>query len=99
MIDQNKMDKAKQTKGYLIGKTVLQKEFVPTFTFDYAVCAFCWSQFSGFEEDLHEGFWESESDTWICPRCLDRFADGFQWDVRFKSSGIDLLPYDREYFD
>ena len=82
-----------------MGKTVRQKKFVPTFPAEYSVCVFCWAQFSGFEEDFHEGFWEVESDSWICPRCLDRFAEHFGWEIKFYDSGIDILPYVDDYFD
>jgi hypothetical protein len=99
MLTKTKLEKAKITKGYLIGKTVSQKTFIPTFPAEYTVCVFCWAQFSGYEEDLQEGFWESDSDSWICPRCLDRFAEPFGWTIKFKESGIDLLPYEDNYLD
>ena len=99
MIHENELKQTMDTKGYLRGKAVVQKKFVPSFPADYTVCVFCWAQISSFEEDLHEGFWEFESDSWICPKCLDRYADLFCWDIKFFDSGIELPLFDDNYLD
>ncbi len=99
MLTETALQKALTTKGYLIGKTVCQKRFIPTFPAEYSVCVFCWTQFSGFEEDLQEGFWEQDSESWICPRCLDRYAKPFGWNVKFFESDVQLMPYEDTYLD
>ena len=99
MITEKELAKAKPTKEYLIGKTILQKSFHPTFPTEYEVCVFCWAQFSGFEEDLQEGFCEPDTNSWICPRCLDRYTNAFEWNVVFRDSGIVLEPYSDDYLD
>lgn len=72
---------ALRRKAYLQGKMLVQKRFQPTFPMDHSFCVFCWAQISDFEEDLHDGFYEHETESWVCNICLEEFDADFDWTV------------------
>ena len=53
---------------------------------DHEHCEFCWTRFSDFEGDLHEGYCTQPSNTekahWICPECYNDFKERFRWKIR-----------------
>ena len=99
MLNKDSLEKAKRNKRYLIGKTLYTKQFMPSFPAEYAVCVFCWAQFSGFEEDLQYGFYEQESESWVCSHCFDMFAKEFRWITKQSDDSMEFIPYDKDYFD
>ena len=44
-------------------------------------CELCWARFSNYSEDLHSGYYEKESKSWICPECYEAAATLFSWTV------------------
>ena len=46
---------------------------------DHDHCAVCWARFSQFDPDLHFGYYEKDSNNWICEECYNSFKDLFRW--------------------
>ncbi len=66
-------------KAYLKGKTLVFARFEPKFPDDHTFCVFCWARISGWEEDLHDGYLEEESQSWVCDICIEEFEKPFEW--------------------
>jgi len=66
-------------KAYLVDKTLYEKEFIPSFPDEYELCVFCWARIGSRRFDYTEGFWEEESQSWICPDCAKEFSEAFCW--------------------
>ncbi len=85
MLSEKKRMNALHTKAYLRKKEVIWKQFDPSFPTDHAFCVFCWSQISCMEEDIHNGYFEPISESWICNSCFSEYQDFFAWVVQTPS--------------
>ncbi len=45
-------------------------------------CELCWARFSNHPLDLHSGYYEVMSKSWICDDCYKEAAKLFNWTVR-----------------
>ena len=66
---------------YLHSKKLVFKEF------DYALpdhrhCEVCWAKISQYSEDLHFGYYEIDSKSWICEACYNSFKELFKWTIK-----------------
>lgn len=68
-------------KSYLIGKTLKYAKYQPSFPTDHTFCVFCWARISAWEEDLHDGYCEEESNNWVCDICIEEYQNAFEWTV------------------
>lgn len=69
-----------QMHGYLLGAALSPRRFEATST-DHYHCEICWAKFSAEPEDLHFGFYEEKSNSWICESCFHDFKAHFDWTV------------------
>ena len=60
-------------------KKVLSFRAFPQAGNTHAHCELCWDRFSMYSGDLHSGYYESESNSWICCSCYRQFAELFGW--------------------
>lgn len=69
--------------NFLYGKTVIKKKYVaPTPLWDHDHCSFCWNKFSeSGSNDLHEGYYVTDTKDWICEDCFNDFYEMFKWKV------------------
>ena len=67
-----------EEKGYLHDKVLLPKEYLGKLP-DHEHCELCWARFSESEDDLHSGYYEDESESWICPKCYSELKSLFGW--------------------
>jgi hypothetical protein len=67
-----------EEKGYLHNKVLLLKEYVERCP-NHEHCELCWARFSDYEDDLHSGYYERETQSWICPECYYTLKDLFGW--------------------
>lgn len=42
-------------------------------------CELCWARFSKAPDDLHSGYFEPHSKSWICADCYNELAHLFGW--------------------
>ena len=68
-----------EEKEYLHKKELRKKDF--TNDGDHRHCELCWNRFSSYEKDLHIGYYEPCSKSWICESCYNDFKDLFEWGV------------------
>ena len=70
-----------EEKDYLHNRRLKRKQFVrpPDSRNDHEHCELCWNKISIYEGDLHFGYYEEESKSWICPTCYNDFKDLFGW--------------------
>lgn len=79
------MDKAwffseHKDKPYLHNKVLSFKPFLGSKgTHDH--CELCWARFSTHPVDLHSGYYEPLSKSWICSDCYNECAYLFGWTV------------------
>lgn len=85
-------------KSYMIGKSLIEREFIPSFPDEYALCIFCWSRISGDLLELNDSFYEEESESWVCPECVKKYEEAFQWEI-IRSKKITFLEYLQEEED
>ena len=69
---------AYQTKTYLHNKKLSYQTDFPH-PHDHRHCEVCWDRFSSHDSDLHSGYFEKESDSWICNKCYDELKSVFGW--------------------
>lgn len=70
-----------QSKPYLHDRKLQKRQFTcPTIEHDH--CELCWARFSSYPEDLHEGYFEPNSKSWICGDCFERCKERFGWTVK-----------------
>ncbi len=60
---------------------VFKKFYKFSDTWDHEHCEFCWSKFSEFKDDLHQGYCTLDGKYWICEGCFKDFKDMFHWNV------------------
>ncbi len=85
-MNESKITEALKKKAYLIGKTLCYSKFEPSFPDEHTFCVFCWSRIGGWEEDLHDGYFESESQSWVCDICLEEYEQPFEWRVENRNN-------------
>ena len=64
---------------YLRGKTVTKKDY-PVSRAD-GRCEFCARSFGPGEKELKSGYYERESDSWICEECFGVFKDVYAMEL------------------
>lgn len=69
-----------EEKTYLHNKRLAFLDFpcMPNF---HDHCELCWARFSNLPDDLHNGYYESTSKSWICPSCFSELSPLFGWTV------------------
>jgi len=78
---ERKLDQELRKKAYLKGKTFEYTKYTPRFPADHTFCVFCWARISGWEEDLHDGYLEKETQSWVCDICIEEYQHLFEWIV------------------
>lgn len=96
MFDKSVHEDALKKKSYLKGKMLKRMRFQPSFPAEYTCCVFCWSQISAWEEDLHDGFYEQDSESWICEICREEFASDFGWSIDCSDERSISMSEDRQ---
>lgn len=69
-----------ENKTYLHGKSLIFQPFLSSRS-DHSHCELCWARFSEYLSDLHCGYYEPDSKSWICIECFNDFAKLFDWTV------------------
>ena len=69
-------------KEYLHNITLIAKEFTAELP-DHDHCELCWARFSTHPEDHNRGYFDENSNSWICPDCFQELAILFGWQVEF----------------
>ena len=67
-----------EEKSYLHNKVLLFKEYEEKLP-NHEHCELCWARFSDYEDDLHSGYYEEDSQSWICSECYHTLGDLFGW--------------------
>lgn len=67
-------------KTYLHDKSLSFRPFSCN-TGDHDHCELCWARFSKHDDDLHSGFYEELSKSWICEECYRAASNLFGWTV------------------
>ncbi len=80
---------AYEKKTYLHNKVLNYKQFLCSNS-EHEHCEICWARFSNYIEDLHIGYYEEESQSWICCKCFDELKSFFGWKTS-KVCSTDLL--------
>ena len=70
-----------EEKVYLHNKSLLHSEFVDNSPGAHDHCELCWARFSTRPEDLQFGYFEKDSNSWICPDCYNNFKNLFGWNA------------------
>lgn len=76
-----RVERQLQMKQYLIGKTICHQRFQPAHAVERTFCVFCRAFFGSYSLDLKIGYYEQESDSWICEPCAEEYQEPFQWTV------------------
>ena len=74
---------AYEDKEYLHSKKLEFREFDHAIP-DHRHCEVCWATISQCSEDLHFGYYENDSRSWICEDCYDNFRELFKWTAENK---------------
>lgn len=74
-----------EEKEYLHSKKLEFKE-VDYILPDHQHCELCWATFSQCSGDLHSGYYEVDSESWICKECYDSFKELFKWTTEEQST-------------
>ena len=69
-----------EQKEYLHNKKLIFKKY-PLVEKEHSHCELCWARFSKYKEDLHSGYYEPKSKSWICDNCFMQFKVLFNWDL------------------
>lgn len=67
-------------KVYLHNKTISFCTF-PCIDGYHDHCELRWARFSKYDKDLHAGYYEKDSKSWICDDCYMNYKDLFGWSV------------------
>lgn len=67
-----------KSKPYLHNKVLSYKHYTGDVG-DHSHCELCWDRFSKHPIDLQIGYYEEDSESWICPDCYNNFASLFGW--------------------
>ena len=68
---------ATTNRGYLHDKILVKKAY-PT-NAAHTHCELCWARFGSCDDDLKQGYFEQESESWICMDCYSVFQERFHW--------------------
>ena len=71
-------DWAYPTKEYLHDIPLVQREF-PADSADHVHCEVCWAKISRSPEDMHDGYYDAGSGSWICRDCFAELGKLFHW--------------------
>lgn len=82
-------------EGYLMNKRIKYIKYVPYGVQSHRHCEFCFDKFSNHTNDLHQGYYEPTSNSWICEECFEDFKDMFHWIVE-EDSGKKGLQVNKE---
>lgn len=69
-----------EEKDYLHNKKLILRKFIDDGC-DHEHCELCWNKFSNYSEDLHFGYFEPTSKSWICETCVNDFKELFRWTI------------------
>lgn len=69
-----------ENKPYLHNKVLIFQKFDSRWG-SHRHCELCWERFSQVEGDLHEGYYEENSESWICPKCKTQYINLFGWKI------------------
>jgi len=69
----------RKNKGYLYDKKLVKKEYPVNDSHEH--CELCWARFGAYAGDLKQGYYECESQSWICEDCYHLFLKYFNWIV------------------
>jgi len=69
--------------GYLFGKRLYRTNYVNLYECakSHAHCEFCFDILSANDNDLHEGYYEPNTNSWICDSCFNDFKVLFNWTI------------------
>ena len=66
------------TKEYLHNKELQWRRF-PQERVDHVHCEICWAKIGNLSNELHEGYYEPTSNSWICHDCFVLLRNLFNW--------------------
>ena len=69
-----------EKKTYLHNKALSFRLF-PCDSGTHGHCELCWARFSEYSSDLHSGYYEQHSKSWICVDCYKELAQLFGWTI------------------
>ena len=69
-----------EEKTYLHNKMLRIQDYTEALP-DHDHCELCWARFSEYPEDHHRGYFEAQSNSWICNDCFQGLATLFGWHV------------------
>lgn len=86
-------------KAYLVNKTLYEREYKPNYPDEYELCVFCWSHIGSRFWEHYEGYFEEESQSWICHKCAEEFSKAFRWELvsRPKKTLADYLSEQEDF--
>ena len=67
-----------EEKVYLHGKK-MQLKNIDFDSNDHRHCELCWDKFAHHNDCLQKGYYEEESQSWICEDCFNEFKGLFGW--------------------
>ena len=59
---------------------------------EHGHCEVCWARFGQHSEDLHYGYYEVDSKSWICKECYDNFRELFKWTTENEELKRSITP-------
>lgn len=71
---------AYEEKDYLHGQKLQFKKYLDKLP-DHEHCDLCWDRFSEYKDDLHFGYYEPESKSWIGESCYNSLKELFRWQL------------------
>jgi len=69
-----------EEKNYLHNRVLHVRDYTQTLP-EHAHCELCWARFSKSPADHHKGYYEEQSNSWICNDCFQELAKLFGWHV------------------
>lgn len=66
------------TKKYLHHVQLIHKHY-PDNASDHVHCEICWAKISSHPKDLHDGYYDKQSQSWICDDCFHSLKNLFGW--------------------
>lgn len=69
---------AYNTKKYLHNVQLIHKQYFGDPN-DHVHCEICWAKISSQAKDLHDGYYDKQSKSWICDDCFNLLKDLFGW--------------------
>ena len=71
-------------QGFMIGKTLYRRNFLPVPESDHEHCTMCGAKFSADSADLQTGFADADNVHWICTECFEEYKNEYGWTVSEK---------------